>query len=198
MTAYVVTCTPSGKRYIGITRRTVAERWSQHVSNALCGRHKTALTSAIVKYGPLSFVVEPLCCSRSWEDLCEVEAILIKQEGTLSPGGYNLTFGGEGIVGYTYPREIVSRIAAKHRGVKRSPASIEKSAAFHRGRKRSDEHRKRVSEARRGKKLSLAHRAKLSAAKLGKPMGPLSAEHCARISDGLRRAWVRRRGGVHV
>lgn len=61
------------------------------------------------------------------------------------------------------------------------------------GRVVSPETRAKISAARKGKPLSDEHRAKLSAAKTGKKMPPRTAEHCAKISDGLKRAWQRRR-----
>lgn len=32
--AYLITCIPSGRRYVGITRRTLNRRWNEHVHDA--------------------------------------------------------------------------------------------------------------------------------------------------------------------
>lgn len=61
------------------------------------------------------------------------------------------------------------------------------------GRRVSPETRAKISAGHKGKTLSVEHRAKLSAAKLGKKRPPRSDDHCAKISEGLRRAWKRRK-----
>lgn len=88
---------PSGKSYVGITRRTLDERWAEHLK--LKGRYTKALHAAIRKYGAAAFIKCILLESECWADLCSAEREFIAELGTLAPHGYNQTTGGDGVVG---------------------------------------------------------------------------------------------------
>ncbi len=93
---YKITNKVNGKAYIGLTTQTVKERWRQHVAKAL--RPSVAQTGAfgfaIVKYGPLSFIVETLWEGPN-EELDEQERLWIQYYRTLDKKyGYNLNPGG--------------------------------------------------------------------------------------------------------
>ena len=90
---------PSGKSYIGITTATALSRWANHVRHATKSRARGPLYAAIRKYGPSAFVVDVLAHADTWESLCALELSAIAEHGTLSPAGYNLTAGGDGVVG---------------------------------------------------------------------------------------------------
>ena len=99
MIVYAVTNLINGKRYIGITEGTLARRWVWHKTAARAGA-KTYLHAAMRKYGPESFKTEVLAQVMPGFDrgvLCEMEKLLIAQEGTLTPKGYNMTPGGDGL-----------------------------------------------------------------------------------------------------
>ena len=61
------------------------------------------------------------------------------------------------------------------------------------GHKVSNETREKIRAKHVGKKLSPEHKAKLSAAKLGKKLPPRTAEHAAKISQGLVAAHARKK-----
>jgi hypothetical protein len=90
---------PSGKSYIGITSKTLEQRWAKHVEHAFGKRDAGALYGALRKYGVETFKREQLGECDDWERLCQMEKDAIASHGTLSPNGYNLTIGGEGIIG---------------------------------------------------------------------------------------------------
>lgn len=90
---------PSGKSYIGISCKSTEDRWSKHVEHAKGKRTAGALYGALRKYGPDSFVRETLAVEADWDKLCLMEIDAIRLHGTRSPGGYNMTRGGEGNVG---------------------------------------------------------------------------------------------------
>lgn len=90
--AYRLTA-PSGKQYIGITKRGLSLRWKEHVRLANRGR-MTPLHAAIRKYGADSFIREVLVES-DWRHLCELEKKMIALWDTQCPHGYNTTSGGE-------------------------------------------------------------------------------------------------------
>lgn len=106
--AYKITNTVSGKAYIGLTGRSLRSRWLQHQSAARCGS-SVVLHRAIRKYGAEAFSIEQVASSRTFEGLCETERLLIHQHDTFSPKGYNLTRGGEGLLGVTPSANVRAR-----------------------------------------------------------------------------------------
>ena len=99
MIVYAITNLVNGKRYIGMTEQSLRLRWSQHKKVAAAGVD-TAIHHAIRKYGSENFKIEPLASilpSMGRKTLCEIERVIIAQEGTMSPAGYNLTPGGDGL-----------------------------------------------------------------------------------------------------
>lgn len=97
---YKITNVFNGKVYIGITKHTAARRWKVHlwVANNEKGPHNL-LAKAIRKYGEFAFDIETIAESKSWKKLCVLEKKFICSHDCKNPGGYNLTDGGEGIVG---------------------------------------------------------------------------------------------------
>jgi group I intron endonuclease len=153
MIAYRITCLINGKVYIGITTRSIKERWRRHCEAAKYGR-KTRLAAAIRKYGTQSFAVEHIASARTLDDLNMVERLIIEQEGSFA-SGYNATLGGEGVSGLSPDAETRWKIGTANRGKKQSPELIRRRADALRGRagwKPSPEQRQAASEARKGKR----------------------------------------------
>lgn len=99
MIIYSITNTATGKRYIGMTEMALADRWSCHKKSCRRGV-ETALYSAIRKYGEDTFVIAEVAAllpEMARSDMATIERVVIAQEGTLAPGGYNMTAGGDGI-----------------------------------------------------------------------------------------------------
>lgn len=94
--AYILT-SPSGHSYIGITLRTLEQRWHEHVVMSRKRDRKNAIHVAIAKYGADTFVIEELFGAETWEELCRIERALIECCGTFGNGGYNMTPGGDGV-----------------------------------------------------------------------------------------------------
>lgn len=163
--AYRVFCIPSGKSYLGITKRGSKRRWAEHISDARTGK-MTALHIAIREFGIEAFTVEEICCARDVADLCEVERILIRQYDTRQPNGYNGDAGGNQF-SYLKTPESIERSAAKHRGMPRSPDASERAAQKIRGTVRSAETRAKMAAARTGTTRSPETRGKISLAKTG-------------------------------
>lgn len=199
--AYKVTCLITLKCYIGITRRTLAARWQDHLEAVREGR-KARIAAAIRKYGEDNFVMEHIASARTAGDLFELERILIEQENTFR-AGYNVTLGGEGPRGLTHSPESRARMRAAHLGKKPSPETLAKMSAAHRGRKMppmSEEWRAKIGAKARGRKWKEGQRervvaklkgrvftpewrAKISAAKKGKKQ---SAEEVRAKSERLK------------
>lgn len=153
---------PNGKSYIGITRRTAESRFAEHVAFARSGRKKYAVHAAIEKYGPESVIVKSLA-SADWAYLKEVEVRAIAAFGTLAPSGYNLTQGGEGVVGFG--DETRAKMGAANKGRKPSAETLAKLSAASTGRGHSPEVRAKISSVRMGMKFSEEHRKRLSEAR---------------------------------
>jgi group I intron endonuclease len=185
---YLVTNSINGKRYVGLTRFPVRDRWRQHVYNANYGL-RTYLYSAMRKYGAENFSIQPIasCLSVETASLVEREAIR-----SLRPE-YNQTNGGEFTSGKRVPREVVERITAKNCGLKRSKEHNQrmseikrrqyaqrpelKQAAIERlvnARYLVDEDKRKAAAARacRNRVWSEESRAKLSASCKGRRYGP--------------------------
>lgn len=102
---------PNGKRYLGISSKTAEERWQVHLMRVREGRAH-ALQNAIRKYGADNVKVSTLVVSDDWEYLCDLEKRAIVQFNTRVPHGYNLTAGGEGVVGNVLTEEALWNITA--------------------------------------------------------------------------------------
>lgn len=136
---YRITCSVSGKSYIGQTRQTIERRWVGHTCKA---RNEytdgcSALYSAMRNHGIENFSMELLETVSSQEEANRREGELIAELGTLTPGGYNLKTGGE-ISGHSEEtKEKIGRSNRNHRsrlGKKHSPETLAKmrAAATHR------------------------------------------------------------------
>lgn len=166
--AYKITHKESGKAYIGITTRTLKDRWAAH---GCPSRNPSAISAAIIKYGRSAFKVEQIASSWSLEALCALEQELIAQYGTIAPNGYNLTSGGDGVYNPSEEtRRRMSESASKRTGRIVSDATRAKIAASLMGHGFKAETLAKMRAAKLGGKASPATRAKLSAMRLGKRM----------------------------
>ena len=96
-TLYCHTHVESGRRYIGLTRKTMMHRWHQHVSQAKCLKGTFShFINAINKYGKDAFLHEVLAQSWTLEGANATEQELIVQYKTQNPEmGFNVMRGGD-------------------------------------------------------------------------------------------------------
>lgn len=126
---YSITNRVNGKRYIGCTFRPIAKRWDEHARAAARGS-AYAIHGAIRKYGKENFSVEVIETVRgSHKELMATEVACIVMYNTLTPGGYNLTPGGDG-VDLTVP-ETYARYSRAHAEAMRKLPSDPKWVARH-------------------------------------------------------------------
>lgn len=139
---------PSGKVYVGQTKKTLAARVSGHVRQAFSvTAKKYPFQHALVKYGPASFVWDTIAALQNKRDADAFEQRLIAELQSQNPiFGYNLASGGEGHGG----------IPSWNKG-QVTPPDVRK--------KQSDAKRGRPSPKRglKGKPHSAATRAKMKA-----------------------------------
>jgi len=101
----------NGTVYIGQTTKTVSQRFTEHVYDAVGNRrrkHNSYLHEAIQKYGKDNFSINVLNVCLSEDALDSVEKFYIKYFDTLRPNGYNLSLGGQGVM-HGRSMSIVSR-----------------------------------------------------------------------------------------
>ncbi len=137
------------REYVGQTTRTLKKRFKEHTYE------KNYIGHAIRSHGKDLFALAVLKVCYSKEELDFWEKYFIKARNTKAPNGYNLTDGGEGLVGCT----------DETRAKKSTSMSGENHPFF--GKHLSPEHRDKISAARKGKPLSSEHCAKLSLKNMG-------------------------------
>lgn len=150
----------NGKSYVGITRQESRARFSEHLSSAR-NRPEFAIHHAINKYGIPE--LKTLAVG-SWDYLKEAEKKAIKVFNTKSPNGYNLTDGGEGVVGNTMSDESKARLSALNTNKVMTQEAKDKIAAAVTIRMAKPGMREQIANKLTGKIVSKETRAKLSAA----------------------------------
>ena len=159
------------------------------------------LGNAIRKYGVDEFRYEILETDIPADALSEREIYWIQHFNSVSPNGYNLTYGGEGGIPSAETRD---KISEANKGRLPSEATLRKLSASLKGKPKSAEHRRKISEANKGKwqpdravqmtaeanrgrqgwnkgkPLSEEHKRKIAEAKKGKPH---SAKHRQKLSE---------------
>jgi group I intron endonuclease len=148
MTIYCITNKVNGKKYVGQTVKTLAERWRRHCWASEANK-RMAIGLAIKKYGKENFKIEILCECSTLEELSQSECDYIKRLNTLAPNGYNLTEGGERP---NFTPEVRAKISAAHKGRHASKATRLKLRKAGLGRKFPQDRIDRMRNCRIGKK----------------------------------------------
>lgn len=204
---YMIEHVATGRRYIGKSVN-VARRARAHLSPTRSTK-PSHLRNAVAKYGSAAFVWRLIeACPDNATALAR-EVHWIRTLGTRSPSGFNLTDGGEGMLGLSPTPETRKKIAASRRGWRHASASRAHLADCARGRPKSAETRRKLSVAGKGHKRNVGRpvseetREKIRAGNLGKTVdsetrAKLSASHIGRrhseaTLEKMRAAQRRRR-----
>jgi len=150
MFVYLITNIVNGKRYVGQTKQSLAQRWNMHVAK----NHCCYLYNAIHKYGRKNFNIEALVEVSTRELANEFEIEYISRYKTMFPNGYNILPGGD------EPRPLSEEERKKL-------SDRMKGNKFGFGISPSEETRKKLSLANKGKMLSFEHRQKIAASHIG-------------------------------
>jgi group I intron endonuclease len=186
MIIYKVTNLINGKIYIGITKKTLNNRKSNHLSNAKLKKCNMVFHAAIRKYGSDNFKWETIDRCLFTESLIVLEKHYIELYKSKVPNGYNMTDGGEGHCGYKPTCETRLRLSSVHKnkqcgvnnpmfgkhswnyGKHYSEDVIKKMVERSTGRRHSEESKRKMSIARSGKPKSKEHIQKMILVHLGK------------------------------
>jgi group I intron endonuclease len=150
---YVIRHKESGLEYVGKTTN-FYQRMCKHRHPE---KRSSYISRAIVTDGAEMFEVMILVQSTDDAWLLQEEIRIIAERGTQYPGGYNLTAGGEGHLGFKPNAETRAKLAEAtrrlHTGKKRSAETVANISASLKGRKApvlSPEARERIVTATRG------------------------------------------------
>lgn len=183
---YIVTNKANGKQYVGISKD-LKRRWNEHLS---ANGSAPALHAAIKKYGKDGFVFSHICDAFDFEAACDIERLLIQQHNTKSPNGYNLTDGGEGVIGLPMTdedKEVRRKASLAFVGTLSPEERSEKFGT--KGRKLNQDQIEKIRASNKGKNLgkrpSEEVRAKMSAAHKNRPRKPLSEQTKEKIRQSL-------------
>lgn len=91
---YLITSHKTGKHYVGITIRTIKERWKAHQSECGDKRIQSPLKIEMREYGFENFTIEEIGRTDNSNSLKELETREIKKRNTVFPNGLNSNIGG--------------------------------------------------------------------------------------------------------
>lgn len=170
---------PQGKIYIGITSRNPYTRWG-HDGLGYYDKRKSNQShfyNAIQKYGWNNFQHIILLENLSKEVACECEKYLIVKYKTNDKDyGYNITEGGEGVVGYVHTNETKEYLSRINEG-KIIPQEVKDKISntlsgrpntWQRGKKKPEEACRKMSNSLKGHIVTQETRYKISEANKGR------------------------------
>jgi group I intron endonuclease len=103
---YLITNLVNHRQYVGITSVGYLARWQTHLTKSKSKEPKhrrKLLYKDIRKFGPEKFECKLLKQAKTWSQLEEFEQRYIRRYKTFfEHGGYNMTLGGRGILGYRF------------------------------------------------------------------------------------------------
>lgn len=144
-------------RYIGMTSKSVQERFEIHVRTSKRKRN-FPVYDWMRKYPDVTYVV--LHEGVSVEEALELEKLEISR----TPNLLNLTLGGDGTFGYKHTDKTRIRLSEVQKGKKIPEEQKAKMSAAHKGKVRSEAERAAIGSGRRGAKHSDESKAKMALA----------------------------------
>ena len=204
---YLVRNMVNGKMYVGQTRCSVAQRWSQHSSKSRnhgrdANRH---LASAILKYGAHCFNVFEICSASSVDELNSMEIEEIARHGSLDRRvGYNIRPGGGFATHSTETRELLRAANLGKKASDETRKNISEGhmgqAPWNKGMPMTEEAKDKLRATNTGKKASEGTKNKIRDAHLGRVRSPEEIKKSAdsrrgakRSPEMMRKVWATRR-----
>lgn len=141
---YIATNIINGKSYIGKTIQTLKQRKQSHIRYAKEGGMGVFL-SALRKYGIENFKWEILCeCDKDILGITETMKIIVHNSHYIDGYGYNMTYGGEGCLGYKHS-EIARKKISKSKIGQNNPMYNKTTIGFS-GHSHTEESKKNISK----------------------------------------------------
>ena len=142
--------------YIGMTTKSIEHRWKMHLNWAKSMK-PYKIHEALNTFGKDSFIIEQIDSAEDFKKLKELEKKHIKSYNCIYPNGYNLTAGGQGVLGFKFSEERKQKLSAagKIRGNANmiTKEAIEKYRISRIGQKRTVLQKMTISTNRIGKGL---------------------------------------------
>jgi len=173
MIVYCIRNKENSKEYVGLTTRSLSDRWKQHIRESNkenSWEWNTPLGNAIKKYGKDAFEVFIIAECISVDSMKQKEIELIESRKSLVQfGGYNISKGGDGRLGVKLSEETKKKIGLGNLGkiytneVRKKMSDLAKERCIGKpspmdGKKHSDEAKKKISQASKGRKQSEEHK----------------------------------------
>ena len=151
--------TPNRKAYIGITSRDPKKRWH----NGEGYKNNKHFYRAINKYG-WDNIEHKILFNNFTEKMAKLmeQCLIVLYDAFNKEFGYNLTLGGEGVLGYIHSEETKKKISESHKGENHSEETKKKMSELHNGKNHSEETKKKMSELQKGKNHSEETKKKMS------------------------------------
>src|ERR1035437_824442 len=159
---YYATSKTTGKKYVGVTSKTLEKRKSGHFRTSKLKKYEHLhFYRAAKKYGWDDFEWSILCTSENMDMIFKFEDVIVDKFDLIKKG-YNSAPGG---IGGTGKKEVSLETRAK-------------LSAAAKGRKLSPEACAKIGDRTRGRKVSPETKAKTSASLKGRKMSPEFVEKC--------------------
>jgi group I intron endonuclease len=133
----------NGKIYIGQTSN-LSKRWNEHKFAVKNNRPMQIIHHAFIKYGLDNFKFEHIASCQIQAEANEIETLLILQEDSFVPNGYNSTLGGANA---PKTEEQKRKISASLMGHFVSEETKKKQSVSHKGIKRTEDIKLKISKA---------------------------------------------------
>ncbi len=157
---YKATNKINGKIYIGKTIQPLNERINQHIYCANTKKAGIYFHNAINKYGRENFDWEIVDKYDSKEHLSLAEIEMIIKYNSFKCG-YNISFGGDGNLGFRHSEKTKKQISKSNKGQKRTKETRCRISKALKGKIKSEAHCKNIGLANKGKKRSSEHNKKM-------------------------------------
>lgn len=181
---YKATNNANGKVYIGQTVQELHTRIKSHFSESK--RSNFYFHRALFKYGEDNFTWEILEYCDSKEELDEMEFHYINQFRSLRPEGYNMTLGGDGMIGFKFNQETRKKMSDIRKGRKMSEEARQKLIANHADFSGKNNPMYGITSPMKGKNHTKETKVKISNKLLGKKF---SEEHKMKLSEAAKKRW---------
>src|SRR5699024_41019 len=146
------------------------------------------LQNSYNKHGEGSFKFDVLEKCRK-EDLHKREIYYIKKYNSVE-GGYNLTYGGEGTLGYKFTEEQKERIGNSNRGRRKTEEQLKRHSQASKKMWECPDYRKKMKKRNvgnawnKGRKLTNEHRLKISKGGKGRVVKDEVKEYLSKLYQG--------------